>query len=70
MEQDDLKEFHYLESDTDLGTPGVLVCMICAEDGKVVKKYPVGSIVPNLLEFMEDAAEHFAAVHRKTDEAV
>jgi len=66
MEQDDLAKFYPYD---DMYERTVLSCQICGEAGRDIKAYEIG-IQPNLLELMEDAAAHFAAVHRKSNEAV
>lgn len=66
MEQDDLEEFKFWTDDT--GGYGYLDCLHCA-NRETIKRYDTAlrcSI--NLLELMEDAAAHFAQVHRKSND--
>jgi hypothetical protein len=64
MEQSDLAQFRFYEGDSETGAPGGLICNYC--ESKVIKWYEIG-VVPNLLELMEDAAAHFAQVHRTSN---
>jgi hypothetical protein len=67
MEQSDLREFRFYEGDSDLGTYGGLICNHCPS--LTIKNYDtVLNSNPNLLELMEDAAAHFAQVHRKSND--
>lgn len=64
MEQDDLKTFiHYM----DRWDREVLRCLRCGQHGVDVKTWDAGTDV-DLLMLMEDAAAHFAQVHRKSNE--
>lgn len=65
MEQDDLEKFRYWESDGI----GYLDCYHCnLNSGRTISNSDLETMGrPNLLELMEDAAAHFAEVHRKSN---
>ncbi len=67
MEQSDLAQFHFYEADSDSGMPGFLTCGNCEDASVKSYEFELG-VVPNLLQLMEDAAAHFAQVHRKSND--